>query len=47
MSKGWTQLFSGNKKVKSISEINKGDTLTARLEDGLLHTIVSDIEKRD
>ena len=46
VKKGWTQIFSNNQKISSISDLSKEDEIDIRLLDGLVKAQVTKTEKR-
>jgi exodeoxyribonuclease VII large subunit len=43
ITKGWTQLCSGGRTIRSIAEVQAGSEISARLHDGSLEMIIKDI----
>ncbi len=46
LMQGWTQLSKNNKKISSIDDIHQGDSLEARLIDGIVELKVEKLQKK-
>ena len=43
---GWTQLALANKPLRSVTDVQKGDIVTARLRDGTMTMVVEDTKQK-
>ena len=47
LDRGWVRLVKNNKKICSITQINKNDKLSIEMKDGLANIIVENVKENN